>query len=91
MVIFLAGDAKRYEELDDAVRQYLAWRELAGTGERIRELELAPQQAVQARRRLKDADETVNLRVSASYQWPAAPCRRPAARCGSTSPRRLHH
>ncbi len=73
MVVFLAADAKRYEELDDAVRQYLAWRELAGTEDRIRELELPPQQAGQARKRLKDADETVNLRISASYQWPLVP------------------
>ena len=73
MLVFLAADAKRYEELDDAVRQYLAWRELAGTEERIRELELPPQQAAQARKRLKDADETVNLRISASYQWLLAP------------------
>jgi len=73
MLVFLAADAKRYEELDDAVRQYLAWRELAGTEDRIRELELPPQQAAQARKRLKDADETVNLRISASYQWLLAP------------------
>ena len=73
MVVFLAADAKRYEELDDAVRQYLAWKELAGTEDRIRELELPPQQAAQARKRLKDADETVNLRISASYQWLLVP------------------
>lgn len=73
MVVFLAADAKRYEELDDAVRQYLAWRELAGTEDRIRELELPPQQAAQARKRLKDADETVALRISASYQWLLVP------------------
>ena len=73
MVVFLAADAKRYEELDDAVRQYLAWRELAGTEDRIRELELPPQQAAQARKRLKDADETVDLRISASYQWLLVP------------------
>ena len=53
MVVFLAADAKRYEELDDAVRQYLAWKELAGTEDRIRELELPPQQAAQARKRLE--------------------------------------
>ena len=71
--MFLAADAKRYEELDDAVRQYLAWKELAGTEERIRELELPPQQAAQARKRLKDADETVDLRISASLPLAARP------------------
>ncbi|HEX3960596.1 MAG TPA: Swt1 family HEPN domain-containing protein [Trebonia sp.] len=73
MVIFLAVDAKRYEELDDAVRQYLAWKELAGSEDRIRELELPPQQAAQARKRLEDVDKTVNLRISASYQWLLVP------------------
>ena len=73
MVVFLAADAKRYQELDDAVRQYLAWKELAGSEDRIRELELPPQQAAQARKRLKDADETVGLRISATYQWLLVP------------------
>ena len=77
MIVFLAADAKRYEELDDAVRQYLAWKDLAGTEERIRELELPPQQAAQARKRLKDADETVALRISASYQWLLVPVQTP--------------
>ena len=69
MIVFLAADAKRYDELDDAVRHYLAWRDLAGSEDRIRDLDLAPQQAAQARKRLKEADSTVDLRISASYQW----------------------
>jgi predicted AAA+ superfamily ATPase len=73
MVVFLAADGKRYEELDDAVRQYLAWEYYAGTPERIRELDLPPQQAAQATKRLKDADETVNLRISAAYHWLLVP------------------
>jgi Protein of unknown function (DUF499) len=73
MLVFLAADAKRYEELDDAVRQYLAWMELAGTEDRIRELELPPQQAAQARKRLAEAKTTVDLRISATYQWLLVP------------------
>jgi hypothetical protein len=73
MLVFLAADAKRYEELDDAVRQYLAWTELAGTEERIRELELPPQQAAQARKRLAEAKTTVDLRISATYHWLLVP------------------
>jgi len=73
MLVFLAADAKRYEELDDAVRQYLAWMELAGTEERIRELELPPQQAAQARKRLAEAKTTVDLRISATYHWLLVP------------------
>ena len=84
--MFLAADAKRYEELDDAVRQYLAWTELAGTEERIRELELPPQQAAQARKRLegrrrdRGPADLGHLPAGCS-----SPCRRRAARCGSTS------
>jgi predicted AAA+ superfamily ATPase len=76
MIVFLAADTKRYEELDDAVRHYLAWKDLAGSEDRIRDLDLPPQQAAQARKRLREADETVALRISASYQWlliPALP------------------
>jgi predicted AAA+ superfamily ATPase len=73
MLVFLAADAKRYEELDDAVRQYLAWQELAGTEDRIRELELPPQQAAQARKRLAEAKTTVDLRISATYHWLLVP------------------
>ncbi len=73
MLVFLAADAKRYEELDDAVRQYLAWTELAGTEDRIRELELPPQQAAQARKRLAEAKTTVDLRISATYHWLLVP------------------
>lgn len=56
MVVFLAVDARQYEELHDAVRQYLAWHNLAGTEDRIGELDLPPQQTAQARKRLKDAN-----------------------------------
>ena len=73
MLVFLAADTKRYEELDDAVRQYLAWTELAGTEDRIRELELPPQQAAQARKRPAEAKTTVDLRISATYHWLLVP------------------
>ena len=32
MVVFLAADAKRMEELSEAVRDYLAWENIAGRG-----------------------------------------------------------
>ncbi len=73
MIVFLAADEKRYEELDDAVRKYLAWKDIAGSNERIEELGLPPQQAAQARKRLKDADETVDLRISGAYHWLLVP------------------
>lgn len=73
MVVFLAPDSKRYDELDDVVRQYLAWNNLVGTPDKIRELDLPPQQAAQAAKRLKDTDETVNLRISGAYHWILVP------------------
>jgi hypothetical protein len=66
MVVFLAPDAKRAEELDQAAREYLAWKSI---NDRRRELGLSMQQAMQVERRLTDADETVNLRTTATYQW----------------------
>ncbi len=79
MVVFLAPDARRAEELDQAAREYLAWKSIVGTRERIRELDLSAQQAAQAERKLKDADETVDLRITATYQWVLAPAQREAA------------
>jgi hypothetical protein len=72
MIVFLAADARRYESLDEAVRQYLAWSDL-GSEQRITELDLPPQQATQARKRLTEADRTVDLRISDSYQWLLVP------------------
>ena len=73
MIVFLAADAKRAEELDEAVREFLAWQSIAATEERIKELDLTAQQAAQAEKRLKDADETVNLRIATTYQWLLVP------------------
>ena len=70
MIVFLAADARRYTELDEAVRKYLAWKDI---GDRIRELDLSTQQMTQAAKRLKDADETVDLRISAAYHWLLVP------------------
>ena len=78
MIVFLAPDAKRYEELDQAVRDFLAWQSIAATEERIRELDLSAQQAAQAKKKLKDADETVNLRIGTAYQWLLVPVQSPS-------------
>jgi predicted AAA+ superfamily ATPase len=73
MVVFLAPDTKRMEELSDAVRDYLAWKSIAGSEERVRELNLSAQQATQARKRLKDADDAVTLRITDAYHWAIVP------------------
>jgi predicted AAA+ superfamily ATPase len=75
MIVFLAPDAKRAEELDQAAREYLAWKSI---NDRCRELDLSTQQAAQAEKKLTDADQTVNLRITATYQWLLVPAQRDA-------------
>ncbi len=70
MVVFLAADVKRMEELSEAVRDYLAWKDIAG---RVDELNLAAQQVTQARNRLEAADQAVGLRIVAAYHWALVP------------------
>lgn len=70
MVAFLAADAKRMEELGEAVRDFLAWKDIAG---RVEELNLSVQQATQARTRLAAADEAVGLRIVDAYHWALVP------------------
>jgi hypothetical protein len=73
MIVFLAADSKRMEELEDAAREYLAWKSIAETDERIAELDLSAQQAAQARGKLKSADQTVTLRIADAYHWLLVP------------------
>jgi hypothetical protein len=46
-----------------------AWKSIAGTDERITELDLSYQQAAQARSKLTGADRTVDLRITDAYHW----------------------
>src|SRR5690606_37727022 len=70
MVVFLAPDERRMEELDEAVRDLLAWRHIC---ERVTELNLPPQQAAMAQRRRDDADDTVKRRIAEAYIWVLVP------------------
>src|SRR6266536_5118790 len=70
---FLAADAKRMEELAEAVRDFLAWQNIAGTDDRLKELNLTAQQAAQARTRLAGADKAVGLRIADAYHWALVP------------------
>ena len=72
-LVFLAPDARRMEELEEAVRDYLAWLSIAGSEDRIIELGLSAQQAGQARKRLRDADQAVSLRITDTYHWVIVP------------------
>jgi hypothetical protein len=77
MIVMLAPDAARVEELSDAVREYLAWDNIHA---RIEDMNLTPQQANQVRTRRTGADQTVNLRIPATYHWVIVPAQHnPAA------------
>ncbi|MDQ6850301.1 MAG: DUF499 domain-containing protein [Actinomycetota bacterium] len=69
-LVFLAADDKRYEELAEATRDFLAWKYI---GERVEELNLTAQQKSQAERRRQQADDTVWLRIAAAYIWALVP------------------
>lgn len=70
MVVFLAADRKRLEELEDATRQYLAWRVIAQSAV---ERNLTPDQAKQAQTRRDDADRAISLRIPETWTWALVP------------------
>jgi hypothetical protein len=69
-LVFLAPDVNRLRELEDAVRQYLAWTSI---WEEREALNLDPFQAKQAETKRKGADDTVKGRIPETYQWLLAP------------------
>ena len=69
-VVFAAADAARYEELDAAVREYLAWAYITS---RATEMDLTAQQSAQAATRRAQADQAVDARIAASYVWALVP------------------
>ncbi len=69
-LVFLAPDATRLRELEQAARQYLAWSSI--WDDRIT-LNLDQFQARQADTKRKTADETVDARIPETYQWLIVP------------------
>jgi predicted AAA+ superfamily ATPase len=72
MVVFLAADSRRLEELERGVADYLAWRDVhdeAGADG----LNLDPAQARQAESKMTESDRTVALRLAEAYQWLLVP------------------
>lgn len=65
-LIFLAPDARRMEELEEAVREHLAWKHIV---ERARALDLAPTQVELATTRRDSASTVVDQRIFTSYIW----------------------
>lgn len=70
MLVMIAPDDKRLEELSDAVRDFLAWNQISG---RVEEMNLTAQQAAQVATRRQQADQTVNLRIPTAYIWAIVP------------------
>lgn len=74
MLVFVAADTSRYEELDSATREYLAWKQIAGDSDTH---DLTAQQAAQARTRRDQAETTMLHRLVATYTWIIVPQQEP--------------
>jgi len=69
-LVFLAIDEARLQDLDEAVRRFLAWESIVAEKE---SLNLDPQQAKQAESQLKSANGAVSGRIPEAYQWLLVP------------------
>jgi predicted AAA+ superfamily ATPase len=65
-LVFLAPDKTRIQDLDEAVRKYLAWDSILGEKET---LDLSPHQVKQAETQKGTADSVVTARIPETYQW----------------------
>ncbi len=70
MVVFLAPDKARRDDLEVAVRQYLAWQSIASESQT---LNLDPFSLGQAQTRLREANGAVDARIKETYFWLLAP------------------
>ncbi len=69
-LVFLAADKVRLQDLDEAVRRFLAWKSILA--ERIA-LNLDPHQVTQAETQRTAADSAVTARLPETYQWLLVP------------------
>ena len=65
-LVFVAADKTRLQELDEAVRYYLAWESILRQRE---ELDLSPFQVRQAEAQRNSADNAVDVRLPETYQY----------------------
>lgn len=72
-LVFLAVDKVRLQDLDDAVRRYLAWESIVAEREI---LNLSHHQVKQAEQQKKAADEVVEARLPEAYRWLLVPFQR---------------
>ena len=69
-LVFLAVDKTRLQDLDEAVRRYLAWESILGERE---PLDLSPHQVKQAEIQKEAAASAVTARLPEAYQWLLVP------------------
>ncbi len=69
-LVFLAADKIRLQDLDEAVRRYLAWDSILGEKET---LNLDPNQVKQAETQKASIDSAVAARLPETYQWLLVP------------------
>jgi hypothetical protein len=69
-LVFLAADKVRYQDLDEALRKYLAWDSIV---EETETLNLDPFQAKQAENQKQAAAGAVAARLPETYQWLLVP------------------
>ena len=69
-LVFLAADKTRLQELDEAVRRYLAWESIL---EEREALDLSPYQVRQAETQREAASGVVTARLPETYQWLLVP------------------
>jgi predicted AAA+ superfamily ATPase len=69
-LVFLAADKVRLQDLDEAVRRFLAWKSIL---EEKKALNLDPHQEQQAENQKRAADGAVTARLPETYQWLLVP------------------
>ncbi|HKY20392.1 MAG TPA: Swt1 family HEPN domain-containing protein [Vicinamibacterales bacterium] len=69
-LVFLAVDKTRLQDLDEAVRRYLAWESILTEKDT---LDLSPHQVKQAETQRASADGAVTARIPEAYQWLLVP------------------
>ena len=72
-LVFLAADKVRLQDLDEAVRNYLAWESIVAESE---QLALSHYQVKQAETRKKTASSILIARLPEAYQWLLIPVQR---------------
>ncbi|MDN4474639.1 Swt1 family HEPN domain-containing protein [Demequina sp. SYSU T00192] len=70
MLVYLAADEARLDELEAATRDYLGWTHVLANEV---ELDLTQNQRNQAAQRQRQADETVGARLRQTYVWALVP------------------